>query len=245
MCVAIIGLLLLSACSSGGGTPPDSGTRGPTSADSSTAAPLPSGDRIADSQALLDQVRAVSTCTVTAGPEDVIQSPYAVDNVTCEPDNTRLFVYGADGDARRYQMQQVEIGSGVSLGYLVGPNWLVIAPPATLMSLRDRVGGGLYTDKATALAATPGQLIDSPYPDCHVSFTAGVMEYVESGNDVIVALDQVVYPGMHDLFAELVQPTVKDLPAFGSRDYMAVYDQLGPLSPLLREVCRRLFPKDA
>lgn len=33
--------------------------------------------------------------------------------------------------------------------------------------MRDEVGGGLFTDNAAALAATPGLLIEDPYPDCH------------------------------------------------------------------------------
>jgi hypothetical protein len=30
--------------------------------------------------------------------------------VACHADNTQLYVYEEDGDARRYQMQQIEIG---------------------------------------------------------------------------------------------------------------------------------------
>lgn len=241
-----IAVVLLGGCTSAPNSVAED-TSSPDSIAEDTSAspdPLPTADRIADGQALLAEVLAAAPCSVSAGPTDLIQSPFAVERVACNADNTRLYVYGEDGDARRYQMQQTEIGSGVSRGFLVGPNWLVVAPPATLESVQDRIGGGLFTDKAAALAATPGMLIDDPYPDCHVSFTAGAVEYVRSGNDVIAALD-AVYPGMHDLFVELVQPTVRSLPAFASGDFALVDEQLEPHAGLLREVCRAMFPAGA
>lgn len=193
---------------------------------------------------LFASISPAITCEEKHGPTDMLQSPVEVGLIYCNDLNAILALFTYDDTAgMHYQIDSTTVGDGTSRGFLIGPDWLIYAAPATLADIRGMIGGTLYNDKDKdkALADHPGYSENGKFADCYTSLTSAVIQFVTTGTSHLDEIDQII-PGISSAYDAEMYGVVPQLSSYKAGDSEAASADLIPYAGRLRAICHQLRP---
>lgn len=237
---SLILTIVVTASSCTNSTGQDKGSSTPAASRSASGHPI--------SDQLFRKVAAAGLCAQPFVPTDVLQDPSKVLFGSCDltdankgADKIQMWIY-QNSQGIRFRIQSEEIGNGSNTVYVVGPYWVLMAPPTTAATIQGLLKGQLFDTQSSAVKSAPGIDQESPYVNCVLFYTSYSVHFGATGKDQFQELDKS-FPGLQNNFDSDAKPIITATPSFKSGDDEKVSADLVPHADVFRAGCGRLFPQ--